>query len=150
MAPATAYKRIDRDESATRAAVAKNTQRVLGLAKNVRLVVHHGNGTEESVQLSADALEVLQSALEQIAQGHEVTVLPVDREMSTQEAADLLRVSRPYFITLLDDGKIPFRKVGVRRRVHLSDVWAYKGAEYERTRAALDRLVAESQRLGLY
>jgi len=151
MASTARYKRPGHEEIQQRANTARNTMKVLGLAKHVHLVVHHGGALgDETVELAADALQVLQSALEHIAHGHEVTVLPVDRELGTQEAADLLLVSRPYLVGLLDAGKIPYRKVGARRRLHLSDVWAYRMAEYERVDAILDELTAESQRLGLY
>lgn len=118
----------------------------LGDAKDVRLVV----GQRTEVPLPAGALDVLVAALKQLANGKQVSIVPVDAEMTTQEAADLLRVSRPYLIGLLDAGKIPYRKVGTKRRLLVADVLAYKSQDDKRRRKLLDELSAEAQKLGLY
>lgn len=73
-----------------------------------------------------------------------------NEELTTQQAADFLHVSRPYFVKLLDQGKIPHRKVGVRRRVRLEDVLRYMDETGDAASKALDEMVAENQKLGLY
>jgi excisionase family DNA binding protein len=84
-------------------------------------VVRTRDGAEgDEVVLSARAVEVLRAVLEQLAQGNTVTVVPAHIELTTQQAADLLNVSRPYFVQLLEDGTIPHRKVGPRRRIRLA------------------------------
>lgn len=72
-----------------------------------------------------------------------------DDEMTTQEAANFLNVSRPYLIRLLEEGKIPFRLVGAHRRILRNDAIAFDGVESTRRRALLDRLIADGQELGL-
>ena len=93
--------------------------------------------------------KVVQASLELMAQGHPVAVLPLDHEIGTQEAADLLKVSRPYLVKLLDSKSIPSRKVGVQRRVKMEDVLAYKAREKAARMKVLEELAAEDQRLHL-
>ncbi|GAA5502024.1 hypothetical protein Dxin01_01763 [Deinococcus xinjiangensis] len=69
---------------------------------------------------------LLQDVLGPVADGQAIQVIPVQHEISTQEAANLLNVSRPYLVKLLESGELPYRKVGPRRRIHLEDVLAYK------------------------
>lgn len=93
--------------------------------------------------------KVVQVSLRLMAEGHAVAVMPVDDEIGTQEAADLLRVSRPYLVKLLDSKAIPSRKVGVQRRVKTQDVLAYKAKEKAARIKVLKELAAEGQRLNL-
>lgn len=105
-------------------------------------------------QLDADvplaAIRLLAAALSQMADGHSVTLVPLDAELSTQQAADLLRVSRPYFVKLLEERKIPFRKVGEHRRVRCNDLLAYIKTYQDEAAAALDEMASEAQRAGFY
>jgi excisionase family DNA binding protein len=73
--------------------------------------------------------QVVLSCLEFIAEGHPVTVLPMEDEIGTQEAADMLQVSRPYLVKLLDTHALPSRKVGVQRRVKIQDLLDYQARE---------------------
>jgi excisionase family DNA binding protein len=92
---------------------------------------------------------VLRIALEEFAAGHVVAIEPLHDEVSTQEAADLLRVSRPYVVKLIENGEIPCRKVGPRRRLRLEDVLEYREARDMRRHTALRDLSRLSQELGL-
>ena len=86
---------------------------------------------------------MLVTALKEFAKGKQVSVVADEAEMTTQQAADLLLVSRPYLIGLLDAGKIPYRKVGTKRRILAADVLAYKAKDRVRRQKVLDELSAE-------
>jgi excisionase family DNA binding protein len=92
---------------------------------------------------------VLTQSVELIAEQRAVTVLSAEDEIGTQEAADMLNVSRPHLVKLLDSGVIDSRKVGVQRRVSVGDVVAYKETQKAARRRALIELAAEGQRLNL-
>ena len=77
-------------------------------------------------------------------------IFPQHAELTTMEAADILNVSRPYLIKLLEAGDIPYRKVGRHRRVRIEDVIQYKDDTDRRREAILDQMVAEAEKLGLY
>lgn len=87
--------------------------------------------------------------LSQIAQGNAVTLLPIPAELTTQEAANLLNVSRPHLVKLLEAGEIPFHKVGTHRRVRFEDLMRYKEHINQKRMEALDELAAQAQELNL-
>ena len=84
-----------------------------------------------------------------MSRGNAVKIVPVHAELTTQEAADLLNVSRPTLIQMLEEGKIPFRKVGLHRRVRMEKLMQYKRQLEADRRAALAKLVAYDQEIGL-
>jgi excisionase family DNA binding protein len=102
-----------------------------------------------SLELSTEVLSILQQVLEELGEGNAVTVSPYPSELSTQQAAEILNVSRPYVVKLMEQGDLPFRKVGPRRRTLLNDIVAYKDRDDQARRAAADELSREAQRLGL-
>ncbi len=108
-----------------------------------------GGKEGESILFPSGALKLLVVILSQMANGNAVTLMPIHAELTTQEAADLLNVSRPFLITLLNDGKIPFRKVGTRRRVLARDILDYKSKIDKQRLKTLEKLAEQDQDLGL-
>ena len=110
--------------------------------------IQNDEQTGADIILPASVLRLLKDILAEMAQGHAVALLPVQAELTTQQAADLLNVSRPYLIRLLEDSKIPFRLVGQHRRVRFDDLLAYRHKDEDRRRIA-DELTADAQELGM-
>ncbi len=120
----------------------------LGKQASVRIKVLQ-DGEAETVVVPAAALRLLLHALTEMAQGNAVTLIPSHAELTTQQAADLLHVSRPYMVKLLEEGKIPHRTVGKYRRVRFDDLMAYKRKDDAARAKIADQLTAEAQEQGL-
>lgn len=116
---------------------------------SLRIQVKDGAGDDELV-LPPSAARLLLGILTEMGRGNAVSVSPIQAELTTNQAAELLNVSRPHLTKLLEDGAIPFRKVGTHHRVMLQDVLAYKKEMFAKRHAALDELTALDQELGLY
>ena len=108
-----------------------------------------GTASAEPVDIPTSAFKLLKEILDQMAHGNGVAVTPLHAELTTRQAADLLQVSRTHVVQLLDDGRIPFRKVGAHRRVRARDILDYRSRTESHRRKALDELTAIDQDLGL-
>ncbi len=104
---------------------------------------------EELIEVPTSAIRLLSNILTEMAKGNAVTCIPVHAELTTQQAADFLNVSRPYLVDLLEDGKIPFHKVGTHRRVLFKDVLSFKTENDKLRLEALEALAKADQELGL-
>jgi excisionase family DNA binding protein len=136
----------------TDATLARETSRLLAprMRSKTPLRLRIGDSPkEETMQLPASAVKMLVRILEEMARGNAVTLIPVHAELTTQEAADMLNISRPSLIQLLDEGKIEYRKVGTHRRVRFEALMQYKRRADAERRAALDELAAYDQELGI-
>ncbi|MGH3381454.1 MAG: excisionase family DNA-binding protein [Actinoallomurus sp.] len=105
-------------------------------------------GTEDALVLPRDAVSLLAYILAQAAEGRGVTVIPSNAELTTQQAADVLNVSRPFLIGLLEAGAIPYRMVGKHRRITADALMEYKRRDDQQRRTAADDLAALGQELG--
>ena len=99
--------------------------------------------------LPARVFDILARVVEEMARGNVVSIVPVHHELTTQETADLLNVSRPHVVKLLENGEIPFHLVGTHRRVRFDDVMAYREKRTAKRRTALRELAEENAKLGL-
>lgn len=117
------------------------------MKQDLRVRITDGNGPD--VQLPAAAVELLVHLLAQMAEGNAVTLMPIHAELTTQEAADLLGVSRPFLVKELEEKRIPYRKVGTHRRVLFSDLMRYKEEMDARRHGVLDDLAKLSQELDM-
>ncbi|QDU66225.1 helix-turn-helix domain-containing protein [Engelhardtia mirabilis] len=107
------------------------------------------DGEAEEIALSSHIVELLLQVLTETAKGNAVTIVPIHAELTTQQSADLLGVSRPFLIGLLEKGEIEFRRVGTHRRVRYQDLAAYAERQRAARKAALDELSAIGQELQL-
>lgn len=116
--------------------------------RHVHLSAEGARATE--MDLPLPIVRLLVGALQEMAAGNAVTLLPVPTELTTQQAAEILRVSRPSLIKMLDEGKLPYRKVGAHRRIRYEDALLYIKNESARRAKVMEELVAETEKLGLY
>ncbi|NCA71884.1 helix-turn-helix domain-containing protein [Thiocapsa sp.] len=118
----------------------------IGRGESARLRLIDG---ETDVTVPVSAIHMLVDILNQMAQGNAVSLVPIHAELTTQQAADLLNVSRPFLVKQLEGGAIPFYKVGRHRRVRFSDLMAYREGLDQQTADAADELAAQARELGL-
>lgn len=116
--------------------------------KHVRVRPEDGPAAQ-TVTVPRQAFELFLEILGQMANGNAVTIVPVHAELTTQEAADYLNVSRPFLVKLLESGALPFRKVGTHRRILFEDLAAYRRKDRARQKQVMDELAAEAEKHGL-
>lgn len=148
MATATALAAIP---SEAETVLARETGRVLATresAEPLRLALLD-DAQHRTIKLPASAVRALVRILDEMGRGNAVTVMPVHAELTTQEAAEMLNISRPSLIQLLDEGKIEFRKVGTHRRVRFQALVAYKRQAEADRKAVLAELAAYDQEIGI-
>jgi excisionase family DNA binding protein len=114
-----------------------------------RIEIYDAENVAHAVELPTSALRLLVDILGELALGNSVKVVPVHAELTTQEAADLLNVSRPHLVKLLENGALPHHKTGRHRRVLFSDLMAFKQERDENSRQAMDDLARLSEELGM-
>ncbi|WP_030201024.1 helix-turn-helix domain-containing protein [Streptomyces sp. NRRL S-87] len=115
-------------------------------AERIRFRIEDGNA---DLELPREAVELLATVLSHMAAGRAVSIVPEHAELTTQQAADMLNVSRPFLIGLLDAGEIDFRKVGTHRRIKAQSLLEYQRRDDRRRREAADELTALNQEMGL-
>ena len=151
MTPLAEYTRPSPDMAAEAAEAARSLAPFLrkrkGAPQHVTVVAKGDQDTRVTVPRAA--FELFVRILGEMANGNAVTIVPVHAELTTQQAADLLNVSRPFMVKLLEEQRIPCRMVGTRRRVRFEDLVRYKQQDEAERQNVLDDLTAEAQRLGL-
>jgi len=104
---------------------------------------------DETIELPDSAYRLLKAVIYQLARDNAVSIVPVHKQLTTQQAADLLNISRPYLVRLLEGGEIPYERVGSHRRLKFGDVMAYRRRRAKAEEAALDELLELGDELGL-
>ena len=107
------------------------------------------NGSGNLLRIPKKALLLLVQILKNMAEGKSITLIPLNAEISTQQAADMLNVSRPHVVKLLETGEISFRRVGAHRRIALKDLVAYEKRLKENRKEQLRLLAKEAQELNM-
>lgn len=140
------------DEREIAAAVESRRQLAAFLSSKLetqRIEILDAEQRPHTVQLPVSALRLLDEILSELAMGNAVKVVPIHAELTTQEGADLLNVSRPHLVKLLDENVIPHTRVGRHRRVKFADLMDYKQRRDAESRQAMDELTAQAQKLGM-
>lgn len=138
--------------TAEEVAIARESGRALSTylqtrAETQQIEIFDDNGAAHPVRVPVSALRLLVDVLTEIGEGNAVSIFPIHAELTTQDAADVLNVSRPFLVQLLEHGAIPFHKIGTHRRVRYKDVIAYKERIDAERSKALDALAAQAQAL---
>jgi excisionase family DNA binding protein len=105
--------------------------------------------TGASVRIPGKAFALLLTILANMSKGNSITLIPSNSELSTQQAADMLNVSRPHLVKLLEQGALPFKKVGRHRRILLQDLNAYESRQAKNREEQLKFLARQAQEQGL-
>lgn len=114
-----------------------------------RIQIFDEQNKAHQVELPTSALRLLIDILSEVAEGNAVKIVPIHAELTTQEAADMLNVSRPYLVKILEAGDMPFHKTGKHRRIKFADLMLYKAAQSRSSEAALEELAQQAQSLNM-
>jgi len=106
--------------------------------------------TKEHIKIPIKALRLLSDILEAMSKGQPISIVPMAAEVTTQKAAEILGCSRPFLVKLLEEGKIPFTKIGRHRRVKMEDVLVYKEEQKKEQKKHLIEMMQKDEELGLY
>lgn len=106
--------------------------------------------TKEHIKIPIKALRLLAGILEAMSEGQPISIVPMATEVTTQKAAEILGCSRPYLVKLLEEGEIPFIKIGRHRRVKMEDVLDYKEMKKKEQKKHLIEMMQNDEELGLY
>lgn len=120
-----------------------------GRGKTRRIQVFDDGDRVYEMELSTSTLRLVEEILVGIANGSAVRIVPVHAELTTQEAADLLNISRPHMVKLLEDGKLPFHRTGKHRRIRLDDLMRFKETREKDSEKAMGELSNQAQKLGM-
>jgi excisionase family DNA binding protein len=116
---------------------------------DIRISIHPPGEPGEAIPISSEQFRLLAHIVGELARGHGVSLIPMDAELTTTEAARQLKVSRPFLVGLLQEDEIPYRMVGTHRRIRFRDLWAYKERNDRKRLEALEELSALDQEYGL-
>ena len=119
------------------------------LGVQLRFEPADGVSDAETVALPDVVARMLLHILDEMAHGNAVALVPLHAELTTQQAADMLNVSRPFVVRLIEGGRLPHRMVGTHRRVRVDDLMVYKQSADRDRDVALLELAEETRRLGL-
>ena len=114
-----------------------------------RIQIFDDKKQAHQVELPTSALRLLLDILAELAEGNAVKVVPVHAELTTQEAADMLNVSRPHLVKLLEEGGLPFHKTGKHRRVRFADLMQFKAQRDQASEDAMAQLAKQAQELAM-
>ncbi len=137
----------DHESSALARTSAEELSRLLGQMPEAERARVQLDGSD--LILPRHALALLRDLLVEMAQGNAVTIVPTHAELTTQEAANLLNVSRPYLVKLLEGNAIPFSKTGTHRRIRYQDLMAYRDQLKHDSQSALEELTTQAQELDM-
>jgi len=127
--------------------LSKTSERIINSDRSsVRIKIDESEGY---LRIPKKALSLLVDILSNMAEGKSMTLIPSNAEIGTQQAADMLNVSRPHLVKLLEDGEISFKKVGTHRRIQLKNLIAYERRLKENRKEKLDFLAKQAQKLNL-
>ncbi len=149
MSPSNNVVQLPTDQEVEEAKLSSRTLSKYADADRVQLSIKGSNNQSDELVLPGHALQLLLDVLSEMSRGNAIGIMPIHAELSTQDAANILNVSRPFLVGLLEKGEIDFHKVGTHRRVLAKDVIAYKQQIDAKRVSALDKLTEESQRLGM-
>lgn len=126
----------------------KQLKKLIAKAENKELQISTSNG--ESIALPNSVTDIFRTVINVIAQGKGISLIPVAEEVTTTQGAEILNISRPYLMRLIENGEIPYHQVGTHKRINLQDLLEYKKIRDTKRKKGLQKLTELSQELGLY